>query len=127
MSAIVRFKVTYYCAAPERCEFVRETAHYLVQANGYRQAKQSSYYSFYKTEQEALHAIELRNRKEADRKAQRRIEGCGPELLTIAERLSKWDTDYPVNCHNGYAGLKELDAIIADARALIVKAKGEPA
>lgn len=40
---------------------------------------------------------------------------ASPELLAIALRLIKWDKDFPVNCHNGYAGLKELDAIIADA------------
>ena len=40
---------------------------------------------------------------------------AAPQLLAIALRLIKWDKDFPVNCHNGYAGLKELDAIIADA------------
>lgn len=38
------------------------------------------------------------------------------DFRTIAARLVKWDKDYPVN---GYAGLKELDAIIADASAAL--------
>lgn len=42
-----------------------------------------------------------------------------PDLAPILARLIKWDTDYPVNCHNGYAGLKALDEIIADAKTAI--------
>ena len=34
----------------------------------------------------------------------------------LLRRLIKWDIDFPPNCWNGYAGLKELDAIIADAK-----------
>ncbi|MBZ9600687.1 hypothetical protein [Phyllobacterium chamaecytisi] len=37
----------------------------------------------------------------------------------LLSRLVKWDKDFPVNSYNGYAGLKELDKIIADARALL--------
>lgn len=37
----------------------------------------------------------------------------------LIDRLIKWDSEFPVNSHNGYAGLKELDRIIADGRALI--------
>ncbi|ASY56452.1 hypothetical protein [Sinorhizobium sp. CCBAU 05631] len=44
------------------------------------------------------------------------------ELFQIAQRLIKWDTDFPVNCHNGYVGLKELDRIIADAKVALTKA-----
>lgn len=40
-------------------------------------------------------------------------------LAAIATRLIKWDTDCPVNTHNGYAGLKELDRIIADAKTAL--------
>ncbi|WP_173995097.1 hypothetical protein [Agrobacterium tumefaciens] len=40
-------------------------------------------------------------------------------LLEISQRLIKWDTDFPVNCWNGYAGLKELDKIIADAKVAV--------
>lgn len=40
-------------------------------------------------------------------------------LALMAERLVQWDKDYPVNCHNGYAGLKELELIIADAAAIL--------
>lgn len=36
----------------------------------------------------------------------------------LIERLIKWDSDFPVDSHNGYAGLKELDRIIADGKAL---------
>ena len=50
------------------------------------------------------------------------LSDSAPALLTIAQRLVKWDKDFPVNCHNGYAGLKELDAIIADARVAIAGA-----
>lgn len=45
-----------------------------------------------------------------------------PDLAEIARRLVKWDTDFPVNCWNGYAGLKELDRIIADAKSTLAKA-----
>lgn len=47
---------------------------------------------------------------------------ASPELLTIAQRLVQWDLDYPVNCHDGYAGLESLNRIIADAKAAIAKA-----
>lgn len=40
-------------------------------------------------------------------------------LAAIAKRLIKWDTDFPINCQNGYAGLKELDRIIADAKTAL--------
>jgi hypothetical protein len=41
------------------------------------------------------------------------------KLLEISQRLIKWDTDFPVNCWNGYAGLNELDKIIADAKLAV--------
>lgn len=44
------------------------------------------------------------------------------KLLKISQRLIKWDSDFPVNSHNGYAGLKELDAIIADAKVAVHEA-----
>ncbi|NEJ10823.1 hypothetical protein GR238_36475 [Rhizobium leguminosarum] len=44
------------------------------------------------------------------------------DIAQIAQRLIKWDTDFPVNCWNGYAGLKELDRIIADAKVALTKA-----
>lgn len=44
------------------------------------------------------------------------------DVAKIAQRLIKWDTDYPVNCWNGYSGLKELDRIIADAKVALTKA-----
>lgn len=47
------------------------------------------------------------------------------ELLSLAERLVQWDIDYPVDCDNGYAGLKALDELIRDNKAAIVKIKGE--
>ncbi|MFQ2166152.1 hypothetical protein ACK33D_15575 [Aeromonas hydrophila] len=48
-------------------------------------------------------------------------------LLAIAKRLVQWDIDYPVNCVDGYLGLKALDAIIAEAVSAIAKAKGDVA
>lgn len=47
------------------------------------------------------------------------------DLEAIATRLIKWDKDFPVNCHNGYAGLKELDRIIADAKTALGTKDGE--
>jgi hypothetical protein len=47
---------------------------------------------------------------------------ASPELLVISQRLVQWDLDYPVNCYDGYAGLKALNEIIADAKAAIAKA-----
>lgn len=47
---------------------------------------------------------------------------ASPDLLAIAKRLTQWDIDYPVNCYDGYAGLKALNEIIADAKAVIAKA-----
>ena len=43
------------------------------------------------------------------------------ELLALAERLVRWDLDYPVNCYNGYAGLQALNAIIRDNKVAIAK------
>lgn len=48
------------------------------------------------------------------------------ELLAITERLVQWDIEYPVNCDNGYAGLKALDDIILDSKIAIKKITGEP-
>ncbi len=46
------------------------------------------------------------------------LEGA-PSAHALLARLSKWDRDFPVNCWNGYAGLKELDRIIAEARTIL--------
>jgi len=51
-----------------------------------------------------------------------RLITTAPDLLDIAVRLVKWDKEFPVNCHNGYVGLKELDAIIAAGSVAIAKA-----
>lgn len=48
------------------------------------------------------------------------------EAHALLERLSKWDRDFPVNCWNGYAGLKELDRIIAEARTILGEGKELP-
>lgn len=55
---------------------------------------------------------------------QRILEGA-PSAHALLAKLSKWDRDFPVNCSNGYAGLKELDAIIADARMIIREDEAE--
>ncbi len=52
---------------------------------------------------------------------QSRVE-ADSKLLEIYKRLIKWDTDFPVNGWNGYAGLKELDKIIADAKVAVHQA-----
>ncbi|MGO7901610.1 hypothetical protein ACC719_29550 [Rhizobium ruizarguesonis] len=44
------------------------------------------------------------------------------DIAQIAQRLIKWDADFPVNCWNGYAGLKELDRIIEDAKVALTNA-----
>ncbi|WP_256587600.1 hypothetical protein [Pseudomonas sp. HLS-6] len=43
------------------------------------------------------------------------------EMETLLRRLVQWDLDYPVNCYDGYAGLKALNQIIADAKTVIAK------
>lgn len=43
------------------------------------------------------------------------------EMKTLLRRLVQWDLDYPVNCYDGYAGLKALNQIIADAKTVIAK------
>ena len=43
------------------------------------------------------------------------------EQLVLLRRLVQWDLDYPVNCYDGYAGLKALNQIIADAKTAIAK------
>jgi hypothetical protein len=47
-------------------------------------------------------------------------------LSNVVSRLIKWDTDFPVNCHNGYAGLKELDNIIASGKAALGLPEKDP-
>ena len=42
----------------------------------------------------------------------------GPDAHQLLKKLSEWDRRYPVNCTDGYAGLKALDAIIAEARTI---------
>lgn len=59
------------------------------------------------------------------REANANLIAAAPNLLSIAERLVKWDTDYPVNCDNGYAGLKALNELIADAKLEIASVRGE--
>lgn len=41
------------------------------------------------------------------------------QALELLQKLSIWDRRYPVNCSDGYAGLKDLDEIIAEARGLL--------
>lgn len=53
-----------------------------------------------------------------------RLIAASPEMGGIIKRLIQWDIDYPVNCHNGYAGLKELNRIIADGKAVLAKLEG---
>ena len=47
-------------------------------------------------------------------------------LSGVVARLIKWETDFPVNCHNGYAGLKELDNIIASGKAALGLPEKDP-
>lgn len=47
-------------------------------------------------------------------------------LSDVVSRLIKWDKDFPVNCHNGYAGLKELDNIIASGKAALGLPEKDP-
>jgi hypothetical protein len=58
----------------------------------------------------------------SEREANVSLISASPDLLAIAQRLVQWDLDYPVNCYDGYAGLKALNEIIADAKAAIAKA-----
>lgn len=53
---------------------------------------------------------------------QRGAQEANDALLSVTQRLVQWDLDYPVNCHNGYAGLEALNKIIADAKAAVAKA-----
>lgn len=53
---------------------------------------------------------------------QRGAQEANGALLSVTQRLVQWDLDYPVNCHNGYAGLEALNKIIADAKAAIAQA-----
>ncbi len=56
--------------------------------------------------------------------ANARLITAAPDLLEIITRLIKWDKDYS---WNGYAGLKALDAIIADGAAITAKITGDNA
>ncbi len=69
-----------------------------------------------------IHGEEFDDRSEVE--ANIRLIAEAPEFISIAERLVKWDTDYPVNCENGYAGLKALNEIIDDAKKSISKVEG---
>lgn len=56
--------------------------------------------------------------------ANARMIAAAPDMRSVSARLCQWDIDFPVNCHDGYAGLKELNRIVADARAAIAKVEG---
>lgn len=60
---------------------------------------------------------------QAECEANARIIMVPPELGSIVKRLIQWDEDFPVNSYNGYAGLKELNRIIADGKAALTKAE----
>lgn len=47
-------------------------------------------------------------------------------LSDVVARLIKWDTDFPVNGYNGYAGLKELDNIIASGKSALGLPEKDP-
>jgi len=64
------------------------------------------------------------NHPSAEDRRRASIAAAAPAMKSIIERLIQWDKDFPVNCHNGYAGLQELNKIIADGAAIVAKAKG---
>ncbi|MGH8417980.1 MAG: hypothetical protein ACRER8_11970 [Pseudomonas sp.] len=76
----------------------------------------------YTDEDDLFYVANPENRPDIENEANMQLAATAPELLEVTRRLVQWDLDYPVNCHNGYAGLEALNKIIADAKAAIAKA-----
>lgn len=87
MNKIIRFRLHAVSSKPERCEFVRQTDHYYIGANGERTTKVSRYHKFYNTEQEALAEIDRRNLAQQVRAGHRRVESYGADLLAACDEL----------------------------------------
>jgi hypothetical protein len=123
MTGIVRFKVwrSSLYDLPERCEFVRETAHYFIRHNGTRDQKKSRFYAYYATQQEAQAAIDRHNREHQERAAVRRVESYGPELLEALKELREAVSagSYEDPAHD------RIYRALNDAGELIKKAEGE--
>lgn len=57
-----------------------------------------------------------------EQEANARLIAAAPEMYEMLERLVKWDVNFPVGDDTG-RGLKELDSIIAEASAIMKKAR----
>lgn len=123
MTSIVRFRVWNFSLRghPERMEYVRETPSYYVRPDGRRDKKQTSSYTLYTTEQEALAAIERHNRAQQERAAVRRVESYATELLEALKELREAVSagSYEDPAHD------RIFRALNEAGELIRKAEGE--
>lgn len=99
-------------------EYSKETEHYYMHARGRgRDAKDSTYYRYFDSEQAAKDFVAERNAKKDEQKRLDQIRSVAPELLEALEGMMKCFEDGVGEDWNS----KELDA----ARAVIAKARGE--
>ena len=114
---IVKWYVTKWHDVPERKEFLRETAHTLVELRHGRERKvlkATQWGRYYDTRDDAQAAINCRKAYKADEIAMRRVRDAAPELLEALESVMG-------NCLDS----EGLTAAYAKARAAIAKARGE--
>jgi hypothetical protein len=114
---IIKWQVSPYASTPDRREYDKETECFYLYRTGRmnvarRDAKSSSYYRYFDTEQEALNFIRQRNENKAEQKRVDQIKRHAVELLEALEKmLDHFEGSIPLD-------LFEL------AESVVAKAKG---
>lgn len=124
---IVKWQVSPYASTPDRREYDKETECFYLYRSGKmnvarRDAKSSSYYRYFDSEQEALDFIRQRNENKAEQKRVDQIKRHAVELLEALEAVTD-DLFYQVECKLGSEVAGKRPAVVA-ARAVIARAKG---
>ena len=121
MSSIWYQACKQFGAAPRAVEFERETDSFLIRKDGRRDAKETTYSKWFRTETEALSAIADRIEKEDKKKAMLRVRNAAPDLL---EALEAW-ISYHDDEEDGADSMLRYAKAIDMTRAAIARARGE--
>jgi len=121
MSSIWYQACKQFGTAPRAVEFERETDSFLIRKDGRRDAKETTYSKWFRTEAEALAAIADRIEKEERKKAMLRVRNAAPDLLEALEELERsvLAGSYEDPSHD------RIFRALKDAREAIARARGE--